>query len=503
MLAALQKSGLQTSLVTLAVAIGIALVIPSLRLAPVPLFIALASGFSSSLTVLSVLFPALLLYQLQQTKNGMSVLAQGIARLCPDKDLLTLLIVLGIAPFVESMSGFGVGTVVVIPILVAVGFDTLQSAVLGLLGQIAVPWGALAVGITLGAQLTQLDPNILGAYTAFITAPLPIGFGLLALGMSGGRTALMRRWYAASVAGIVLASGEWFFSLTTGVELAGVLASLINLILLTVWGYVLARRSRVSLKENASTETITSENGEAIQDNNPASKLPPLWRVIAPYVFLTVTLLLSRLLIPVRSWLQTHAVIDSPAINLHLQLLYIPGFWVLLATCAAVPVFNVSGSEVQRTIIRTWRQFLPGAIAILCFLATSQVMNACGMIGVLGRAAATLGSNYGWIAPWLGALGGWLTGSNAGGNAMFAQLQKEVGRRAGLPLYWVMGAQNGASSIATMASPSRTILAATAAGLVGRESAILRKVGPAILIAVAIIMLLLVEIISTSATFLW
>lgn len=55
------------------------------------------SGISSSLLVLSVLFSALLLYQLQQTKEGMGVLAGGIARLCPDRNLLVLLIVLGLA----------------------------------------------------------------------------------------------------------------------------------------------------------------------------------------------------------------------------------------------------------------------------------------------------------------------------------------------------------------------------------------------------------------------
>ncbi|GAC1403156.1 MAG: L-lactate permease [Ktedonobacteraceae bacterium] len=497
MLAILQKSGLLTSITTLCVAIGITFLVPSLYLSPVSLVIALASGFSSSLTVLSVLFPALLLYQLQQTRKGMSVLAQGITHLCPDKYLLILLIVLGIAPFVESVSGFGVGTVVVIPILVAVGVDTLQAAVLGLLGQIAVPWGALAVGTTLAAQLTRLDANLLGAYTALITAPLPVGFGLLALLMSGGRSALAHRWYAACVAGVVLACGEWLFSLTTSVELAGALASLVCLLLLALWGSILARRTRITAQENASIQNPIIENKRVVQQNDVALSSPPLWCVVAPYILLTATLLLSRLLIPVRVWLQTHAVLDMPTIALHLQLLYIPGFWVLLAAVAAVLALNIDQSEAQQTLLRTWRQFLPGAIAILCFLATSQVMNANGMISVLGRAAATLGSNYGWIAPWLGALGGWLTGSNAGGNAMFALLQKEVSGRAGLPLYWIMGAQNGAGSIATMASPSRTILAATTAGLIGRESIILRKIGPAVLLAVVVIMLLLVGIIST------
>ncbi|GAC1348212.1 MAG: L-lactate permease [Ktedonobacteraceae bacterium] len=498
MLAVLRRSGLQTSIVTLCVAIGIALLIPSLHLSPVPLLIALVSGFSTSLTVLSVLFPALLLYQLQQTRNGMSVLAQAIVHLCPDNDLLMLLIVLGLAPFIECFSGFGVGTVVVVPIFVAIGADPLQAALLGLLGQIAVPWGGLAVGITLGAQLTHLDPNMLGAYTALIAAPLPVGFGLFTLIISGGRAALARRWYAACVAGLVLAAGEWFFSLTTSVELAGALASLVCLLLLALWSYSIARKTRITQREDTTLESASSENKNVVQHDIHSSK-PPLWRVIAPYILLSVALLLSRLVLPIRSWLQTHVVLAAPVIALHLQVLYIPGFYVLLAACAAIPLLSIKGPEVQKIIGRTWSQFLPGAIAIVCFLATSQVMQTSGMIGVLGTTAATLGSNYGWIAPWLGALGGWLTGSNAGGNAMFAQLQQAVSRRVGLPLHWIMASQNGAGSIATMASPSRTLLATTAAGLVGQESVVLRKIGPAVLLAIVVVTLLLVGILFVGA----
>jgi lactate permease len=80
---------------------------------------------------------------------------------------------------------------------------------------------------------------------------------------------------------------------------------------------------------------------------------------------------------------------------------------------------------------------------------------------------------------------------------MFALLQKEVSTRVGLPLYWILGAQNGSGSIVTMASPARTILAATAAGLLGKESQVLQKVGPVVLVSIVVIMLVLVSIVSS------
>jgi lactate permease len=193
--------------------------------------------------------------------------------------------------------------------------------------------------------------------------------------------------------------------------------------------------------------------------------------------------------------LQTQGVLTINALNLHLQLLYTPGFWVFVATLIAAPILGLDVAGFGRALLRTWRQFLPGAIAIISFLATAQIMLVSGMTATLGTAVATLGSNYRWLAPWLGALGGWLTGSNAGGNAMFALLQKEASKRAGVPVAWSMAAQNGAGSIATMVAPARAVLATTAANIPGKEGYLLRTLGLLVLTAVGVIMLLLVVIV--------
>jgi lactate permease len=492
MLAILQRSGLQSGLVTMLVAVALALFIPFFHLTPARTGIALGEGVATSLTVLYVLFPALLLYQVQYVTKSIDVLSRGVARLCPDREAQVLLLVLGLAPFVESASGFGVGTVVIIPMLIALGLDTLQAATLGLLGQIAVPWGGLAVGVTLGAQLTGLNANLLGAYTALLTVPLPVGFGLVALAMSGGKTSVRRLWPAALLAGLVLAAGEWLFSRSIGAELAGVLAALPVIALLAGWGHLTARHAAKEMARDEDASRVIAP-GEKIAGSQrlEQEREPGMLQTIAPYIVLVALLLLSRLVAPVQDWLETHAILSIPAIHLQFALLYNPGFYVLLAALAAALLLRASLADFGTALLRTLRQFTPGAIAIVSFLAASQVMNDSGMIAVLGTAAAALGSGYVWIAPWLGALGGWLTGSNAGGMAMFAQLQREASVQAGVPLYWLMGAQSGAGSIATMVSPARTVLATTTVGMGGKEGQILRRLGPLILLAVVVVMLLL------------
>jgi lactate permease len=95
--------------------------------------------------------------------------------------------------------------------------------------------GRFGGGDHTGSGTDQAQPEYLG------TAPLPVGFGLVALVISGGGKLVRRLWPAALAAGTVLAGGEWLFSQLPGVELAGALASVPTIVLLAAWGHLVAR----------------------------------------------------------------------------------------------------------------------------------------------------------------------------------------------------------------------------------------------------------------------
>ncbi|HEX5913052.1 MAG TPA: L-lactate permease, partial [Rubrobacter sp.] len=78
------------------------------------------------------------------------------------------------------------------------------------------------------------------------------------------------------------------------------------------------------------------------------------------------------------------------------------------------------------------------------------------------------------VSPVLAALGGALTGSNAASNALFMPLQVEAARGLAVSEVLTAAVQNVAGSHASMLAPQRMVLAATAAGLLGREGDILR-----------------------------
>ncbi len=101
-----------------------------------------------------VLLGGLFLYNVLDRGGAVSAVSGFLGRLEPEREALALVVVVGAAPFFESVTGFGVAVVISAPILLAAGFSPLKAAVLSSWGQCAVPWGALGIGTVIGADLS-------------------------------------------------------------------------------------------------------------------------------------------------------------------------------------------------------------------------------------------------------------------------------------------------------------------------------------------------------------
>jgi lactate permease len=77
-----------------------------------------------------------------------------------------------IGPFAEAATGFGVGQVTIAPILKRIEVAPINGVIFGLFSQMMVPWGALANGTIVGAQLSGLSPSTLALRSALLTLPL-------------------------------------------------------------------------------------------------------------------------------------------------------------------------------------------------------------------------------------------------------------------------------------------------------------------------------------------
>src|SRR5205085_1025487 len=84
----------------------------------------------------------------------------------------------------------------------------------------------------------------------------------------------------------------------------------------------------------------------------------------------------------------------------------------------------LDAGQVVRVFRRTFVQMKIPIPTIACMLGLSYVTRYAGLDATLGYAFAYAGALYPFFAPILGWLGVFLTGTDAGSNALFGSLQR-------------------------------------------------------------------------------
>ena len=431
------------------VTLGVA-VFGALALGATDLVRPLVGGLGTSGRVLLVLFGGLLLYNLLAAGGAVEEVSRFLGRLEPDPVALGAGVVVGVAPFFESVTGFGVAVVISAPILLAAGFSPLKAAVLASWGQCAVPWGALGVGTVIGADLAGMSFDDLSDASAFLSVPLFPVYGVAAVALAGGWSGVRRRGAEAVLLGLAAGAGTLATSLYLAPELSGAVGGL------AATAVFLARRWR------------------------RAGDVPV--RALLPYAFLLVLLV------------GINAAGDPGSVAFVGPALDGPGLPLVASSAFAALLFGVGGRRLGEAVRGTGRQWLPTAGAVLTFVLAGAVVADGGAAGVLAEQARRFGGLYPALLPVLGAFGGALAGSNAASNALFMPLQVEAARGLGLSETLAAASQNVSGSHASLLAPQRIVLAATATGLVGREGEITRlALAP---VAISIVILAVIGMVS-------
>jgi lactate permease len=82
---------------------------------------------------------------------------------------------------------------------------------------------------------------------------------------------------------------------------------------------------------------------------------------------------------------------------------------------------------------------------------------------------------YPIMAPFIGVLGSFMTGSNTNSNVVFVLLQKQTAELLKLSVPIILAAQTTGGAIGGMLAPARIIVGCSTAGLSGKEGQVLRK----------------------------
>ena len=364
-----------------------------------------------------------------------------------------------LGPFAESATGFGVGAIVAMATLTRMGLKGPGAAVLALYSQMLVPWGALAVGTLIGAHLAGEPEALLGRDSAVLTLPLLAGYLALYWVFAArltGPVPLVQKledtlWTA------LLGGAIWLASRHVATELGGVVAPGALLVL----HFLLSRPDRATLRSTA--------------------------RSALPFAFLAAVLVATRSIPPLTQALRGSWVLAPFADQPGFAPFYNPSFWLILV---ALGMMAAGGhlAELPARLAETWRGGWRAALVTVLFVAMAEVLSAAGAARLVGTSLrAALGPAAPLLGPLFGAVGGFLTGSNAASNGMMMAVQAALGDGLG---GWPAALQNVAGSNFSLLSPIRVAMVAALVGGSGADAAIYRRAWP---IGVMLLVILMIE----------
>src|SRR5262249_22774211 len=159
-----------------------------------------------------------------------------------------------------------------------------------------------------------------------------------------------------------------------------------------------------------------------------------------------------------------------------LDLLPLPGAAVFAGGAVGALWLGLSPARVVRIFARTVVRMTPSLLAISFMVGLAFVTRYSGMDTVLGLSLTRTGAAFPFCGTLLGWLGVALTGTDAGSNALFGNLQKVTAERLGLSPVLMAAANSSGGVMGKMIDAQSIVVAGAATQQVGNEAAIFRAV---------------------------
>ena len=341
-------------------------------------------------------------------------------------------VVLG--PFFEACTGFGVGLLLTLGFLRAMGLGGAPAVMLGLYSQTMGAWGALGLGMVIGAQIAGIPVGALGYSSAVLLLPLLLAnlFVFWRIARAAGLTPRRQdrwedvAWVVGAGAAFIVANSVLPFELAHIVPYGTVALLLLHRVgALRIW--------RGSLGTTA------------------------------PYLAVITLLILTRLIPGAPEQLRIWRLRPFPE-GLSYEPFYNPSFWLVVV--GLVVFLGGAGGPHPRRLVRLglvframatslWR---PGLVTVL-FLVVAQLLAASGIARTLAEQAYAVAGPFAVAtSPVFPALIGFLSASNTASNSMLMPVQAALAGHAGVSLPWLAALQNISGAQLCPLSPVRVTM---------------------------------------------
>ena len=412
--------------------------------------------------ILLVIVAALFTYNLAVETKTMDVIKKMLSSITTDKRIQVLILAWGFGGFLEAVAGYGTAVAIPTSILASLGFNPLFAAVICLLANtVPTAFGALGIPVTTLATVTGLEV----VHLSYVTSIQLAGFivlipFLLVILTEKSIKALKGVVGITLVSGITFAVPQVFIAKYLGADLPALVASICSMACTILMA-----------------KAMNKEKVETKEDKIGLKEGILAW---LPYILLCGLILIASPLVP-----SINSLLAKASSNIHIYTgdatsttafswINTPGMMILIATFIAGLIQKLKFTYMLDVLKRTIIQLKTSFITIMSIVAISKIMSHSGMTSSIsfGLCAIT-GSFYPLIAPLLGAIGTFVTGSDTSANILFGALQTEAAKSLSIDPYWIAAANTAGATAGKMISPQSIAIATSATGLIGSEGKIL------------------------------
>ena len=443
------------------------------KMTPINVATAALEGMAMAIwPIVIVIIAAVFTYNLTVHTGAMETIKGMLTSVSSDKRVLVLLIGWCFGGFLEGMAGFGTAVAIPASMLMALGFDPIL-AILACLIANGVPtmFGSIGIPTTTLASITALDPTQLALTQALQVAPFVIVTPLLMVMLvGGGPKALKGVLPITLITGISVAAAEIATSAFIGADLPMVVAAVVGLIVT----FLVALKMKGEVPAEYRLETPKSE------EKLTPKKALTAW---APFILIFAILVLTSKLVPFingpLSSIKTTVNIfqGDPKATLTFSWINTPGVLILICGIVGGLIQGCPFGEMMKVLWNTCKQMSKTILTMLAVLACAKIMGYSGMIASIAAFfVTTLGGLYPLMAPVLGALGTFVTGSGTSSEVLFGSVQQQAAQAINANEYWLCAANSLGISAGKMLSPQSIAIGTAACGLMGKDGEVLGKV---------------------------
>lgn len=490
------------------------------EMSPTAIAASAVQGLLLALTLLYIVFGALLLLETLTKSGAMATIRAGFTSISPDRRVQAIIIGWLFGSFIEGASGFGTPAAVVAPLLLALGFPAMAAVMVGLIIQSTpVSFGAVGTPILVGVSGGLTGSDAVEQRTAFLGIEFPeflerIGFQVAAIhatigtliplilacmlcGFFGERKRFadgLAIWPFALFAAFAMTVPYVTVAAVLGPEFPSLLGGLIGLVIVmfaSSRGFLMPKETwDFPARERWATNWMGNLSPE--DEKDVAGKKMSIWLAWTPYVIVAALLVLSRTIDPITEFLTTGwrvVTVDDifgTGIAQALQMVYLPGFLFILTCLITYAIHRMRPADIAASWKVAGSQLAGAAVALLfalplvrVFINSGADFNDSGLASMpltLAEGAASIaGDTWPAFAPWIGALGAFVAGSNTVSNLMFSLFQFSTGEQIGVTPETVVATQAVGGAAGNMITVHNIVAASATVGLIGREGDLIRK----------------------------